>query len=324
MWWIFFNFNILKISSNLNSSYKVTNQIYSKLWKRTIGGRYCIGYINDCLFDIKNISNQNPFLFRVGGENTSDNNIAYSITKQKYYTLPKLNCNRTCFHSLVYSNKNGLYCIGGWESNKLEQLLLNEKDDNKYNWKMLSNMKQQTQYATSILIQNNKNEFIITVGGYNDTNNTLDTCEIYDISKQEWKPTKNMNTPRRSCGVTEWKQKNKVIVVGGDDYKEYKSSEWYDCNKDQWYKLPSTNTPHEYNPCVNMQYSSSSFSTNNGIVVVLGNNGRFGDKKDWGHFEFYDERDASNKWQIGEEIPQILGFDDKIYNNTYFEQILSL
>ena len=45
-------------------------------------------------------------------------------------------------------------------------------------------------------------------------------------------------------------------------------------------------------------------------------------KKDWGSIEFYDERDSSNKWQIGEEIAQILNFDDKVYNNTQFQQIL--
>ena len=49
----------------------------------------------------------------------------------------------------------------------MEQLCLNEKDEKKYKWNILPNMKQKRVYPTSILIQNNQNQFIITIGGYN-------------------------------------------------------------------------------------------------------------------------------------------------------------
>ena len=109
------------------------------------------------------------------------------------------------------------------------------------------------------------------------------------------------------------KHKNKVIVVGGCDKEAEKSSEWYDFDKAKWYYLPSTNTPHRYNPCL---------SNNNGILVVLGDDGTTYKKQDWGSIEFYDERDSSNKWQTGKQIAQSLNFDGKKYNTT-FEQILS-
>ena len=185
---------ICEISSDRNSLHKLTNQIYSPLWKESIGARYCIANINHSLFGNKNISNQNPFLFRVGGRDTPDN-VAYSITNQKHYALPKLNCHRWD-HSLIYSTKNGLYCIGGMEcdnnwkpSNKIEQLDINGKDDNKNKWNVLSNMKKQRALTTSILMQNKENEFIITIGGH-------EISEIYDISKQQWKTTTNMNDTR--------------------------------------------------------------------------------------------------------------------------------
>ena len=89
---------------------------------------------------------------------------------------------------------------------------------------------------------------LIVAGGWSKKKKNLQTAEIYDMTTNQWQYIAPMNVPRSRCVAMEWTSIDRVGVIGGWG-NDTKVVEYYDSNKNQWYRLPDLKHEHIYPSC---------------------------------------------------------------------------
>ena len=167
----------------------------------------------------------------------------YSIeidTSSKQSTIKRFNVERYSWQTVLSSHGgcredscvvaagNHLYVCGGRLEDDFEFLTKAERFDTVENkWEEIANMQQARGYACGVTTEGK----IFVAGGREDRRSVsvLKTCEMYNISTNEWQFIGSLNVPREDC----WMMclKGTLYVLGGNSLL---SVECYDPAEDKW------------------------------------------------------------------------------------------
>ena len=101
----------------------------------------------------------------------------------------------------------------------------------------------------------NINDEIFVLGGY-DGHDTLRTCEVYNMGRNEWTSIEPMHTARSNAGAAYMNRK--IYVIGGWDGVSLNSVEYYDLVTHEWIRITSLPRPTTGIRCgILVQQSSS-------------------------------------------------------------------
>ena len=171
----------------------------------------------------------------------------YSIemdTSSKQSTIKRLSVERLSWQTVLSSHSgcraascvvaagNHLYVCGGWMNG--EYVTKAERFDTVENkWEEIANMQQARGYACGVTTEGK----IFVAGGYEGGSGyVLKTCEMYNISTNEWQFIGSLNVPRENCSMM--CLKGTLYVLGGTDARcqSELSVECYDPTEDKWIK----------------------------------------------------------------------------------------
>ena len=162
---------------------------------------------------------------------------------------------------IVWSNKRGLYSIGGKNVEKRIYHLVNfgEIDET---WNETIKSMDIPKIWTSATFFDNDDKLII-VGGYPETMRYLtDDVVIYDFNTKKWQKGKSCINRKGGSGICYDKNSSNIYVCGGTK-DGYKIAEYYNIEKNQWYQLPDMNKGSNWYPAVwktnNLLYIASIF-----------------------------------------------------------------
>ena len=249
------------------------------------------------------------------GAGTTNRVDALNINTGDWITsLPSLKTRRYGA-SAVYSEKHGMFVIGGKDDQK--ELSVVEQWDiprGEREWRCLPRMSM-SRYSPSCGIYSHRgSEWIVVAGGYAQKH-VLKSCELYNVKKRQWTPIKDLNVKRYAAGCAVWKRAQSapsIVVGGGFNSAACKSVEEYDVHKQQWYRLPDTNAEHRCNPSlwVGKEYGRL-FSPFCGLLCIAGNKWEI-ERRGCieGTIEFYDPREWRQQWFIAEHLSHILRNND--------------
>ena len=133
-------------------------------------------------------------------------------------------------HSCVVAAGNHLYVCGGLLDN--DSVTKAERFDTVENkWEEIANMQQARGWACGVTTEG---KIFVAGGRKSGLGDVLKTCEMYNISTNEWQFIGSLNVPREDC----WMMclKGTLYVLGGtDDYGDsLLSVECYDPAEDKW------------------------------------------------------------------------------------------
>ena len=133
-------------------------------------------------------------------------------------------------HSCVVAAGNHLYVCGGFlEGDFLAKAERFDTVENK--WQEIANMQQARGYACGVTTEGK----IFVAGGRKDWESVLKTCEMYNISTNEWQFIGSLKVPREDCSMMCLKET--LYVLGGIDFERSQMSvECYDPTEDKWIK----------------------------------------------------------------------------------------
>ena len=112
--------------------------------------------------------------------------------------------------------------------------------------------------ATLTLLNSGK---VLAAGGIGESQQFIDTCEVFDPLSESWSSTGSFNTARRGHTAIVLNNGN-VLVVGGEN--AYSSCEIFDPIAGQWTATNSLNNGRSYHTCTRLS---------DGNVVVIGGDG---------------------------------------------------
>ena len=183
------------------------------------------------------------------------NNYTLNDNKEKiniyYWKLPLFSDNVMGSH-VLYSQKYGLISIGNYKE-KINGLNIldfnqyhydddknkNKNNDTKWKWNEM-NMERQRPQPSAAWINDNK---FLCCGGYQHYHDT----DLYDFENKKWTKLSNTQFTTRRSGICVDKLINKRVYIGGG-WDLPKKFEYYDINKNKWFKLPKTDGQHKYHP----------------------------------------------------------------------------
>ena len=140
-------------------------------------------------------------------------------------------------HSCVVAAGNHLYVCGGFlEGDFLAKADRFDSVENK--WQEIANMQQARGYACGVTTEGK----IFVAGGRKDWESVLKTCEMYNISTNEWQFIGSLKVPREDCSMM--CLKGTLYVLGGVDIERSQLNvECYDPTEDKW--IEKTTIPVE-------------------------------------------------------------------------------
>ena len=169
----------------------------------------------------------------------------YSIemdTSSKQSTIKRLSVERFSWQTVLSSHEgcreascvvaagNHLYVCGGSLDN--EFVTKAERFDTVENkWEEIANMQQARGHACGVTTEG---KIFVAGGNGGVSGDVLETCEMYNISTNEWQFIGSLNVPREDCSMT--CLKGILYVLGGtdDDCQSELSVECYDPAEDKW------------------------------------------------------------------------------------------
>ena len=178
----------------------------------------------------------------------------YSIeidTSSKQSTIKRLNVERCSWQTVMSSHEgcrgascvvaagNHLYVCGGRLEN--EFVTKAERFDTVENkWEEIANMQQARAYACGVTTEG---KIFVAGGREGGLGYVMKTCEMYNISTNEWQFIGSLNVPREDCRMM--CLKGTLYVLGGTDgqYQRELSVECYDPKEDKW--IEKTTIPVE-------------------------------------------------------------------------------
>ena len=176
----------------------------------------------------------------------------YSIeinTSLKQSTIKRFNVERCSWQTVLSSHEgcrvdscvvaagNHLYVCGGFlEGDFLAKADRFDSVENK--WQEIANMQQARGYACGVTTEGK----IFVAGGRKDWESVLKTCEMYNISTNEWQFIGSLKVPREDCSMM--CLKGTLYVLGGVDIERSQLNvECYDPTEDKW--IEKTTIPVE-------------------------------------------------------------------------------
>ena len=210
---------------------------------------------------------------------------------------------------------NCIYCFGGRDKheNVLDSMYIFNLD--KFEWEYNKKHMPKPKYSFGLCAVPENN--IVICGGYN-SGKELNSCEVYDIKKNEFKSIDKMNKNRWGMGSC-WIDLYKRVIIGGGigriNRAEY-TCEIYDSEKDIWC-LINKEFKHSHS-MPNMSVDRE----NNNIIYISGNGTRFShDTITESYIESLDLRCTNNGWTIVDDksTRQLFGFqcDDQCFFQTH-------
>jgi len=189
-------------------------------------------------------------------------------------------------------------------------------------WKPLAPLNKKRECCAAVTIENK----VFVFGGWNKDDNELNSCEMCDVSlnnymNSRWTNLPNMKYRKQDNGIKYFASEKKIILVGGrnnnnnnNDNTAPKTIELYDLNKSQFIEYPQTQESHEHPAIV---------IPNLNLIYVIGNTGRNNNnsRNPWGIIEFYDIR--NKKWNSGNELSNVLQIPYEDTKKRYFRCMLN-
>lgn len=148
-----------------------------------------------------------------------------------------------------------LYCLGGLladddeatsqvtVSSTMETLEIGTDSE----WRVMpSSMTVPRMHPGAVAFSEGLQHFILVAGGRDSSSahrHELDSCELYSVENDVWKPCQPMRIPRFACGLVYVPSIHSVIVVGGFDGQKNRNEwtrtcEMYDIETNEWIDLP--------------------------------------------------------------------------------------
>ena len=141
-----------------------------------------------------------------------------------------VSCHEGCrVGSCVVAAGNHLYVCGGWlEDDFLTKAERFDTVDTK--WEEIAKMQQKRGYACGVTTEGK----IFVAGGKESWKSCLKTCEMYNISTNEWQFIGSLKVPREDGSMV--CLKGTLYVLGGtdDSWRRKLSVECYDPTEDKW------------------------------------------------------------------------------------------
>lgn len=153
--------------------------------------------------------------------------------------------------NIIYAEKTEDYILGGYNpftNQYLNTTFVVNTTTNTLNHK--AHMSEKRCWFGAIRFIKSGKMYIFVAGGYNDAQGSLDTCEIYDESNNQWSPAAPMNFKRTKTKLLliTLNSKDYIVAVGGyeekidkcgNKIKHYHSKiELYDFDNDEWIVFP--------------------------------------------------------------------------------------
>ena len=145
-------------------------------------------------------------------------------------------------YSCVVAAGDCMYVLGGEPSPQNSKggkcVAEAERFDTVHNkWEQIADMQQERGYAFGVATQGK----IFVAGGYGKRNKPLKSCEVYNISTNEWQFIGNLNVPRVLGSIV--CVNGTLYVLGGSSHHELESPEYtverYDPTINEWAKKSS-------------------------------------------------------------------------------------
>ena len=142
-------------------------------------------------------------------------------------------------YSCVVAAGDCMYVLGGEPlQQELEYVAKAERFDTVHNkWEEIADMQQERGFACGVATQGK----IFVAGGEGGVDKQLNSCEVYNISTNEWQFIGNLNVPRL-CGSMVCVN-GTLYVLGGITYRFFVSPEYtvesYDATINEWAKKTS-------------------------------------------------------------------------------------
>ena len=164
-------------------------------------------------------------------------------TSSKQSTIKEFNVERCSWQTVLSSHEgcreascvvaagSHLYVCGGWfEGDCVAKAERFDTVENK--WEEIANMQQARGYACGVAT----GEKIFVAGGRKDGVSVSKTCEMYNISTNEWQFIGSLKVPREDCRMM--CLRGTLYVLGGTDEHGLSqlSVECYDPTEDKWIK----------------------------------------------------------------------------------------
>ena len=224
----------------------------------------CIGYNISSMLSV-NASKYNTAIFHCGGSGNNDQRCEaivfhsdqLQIPSKEHediefmrFTLPDLP-QATWGNNNVYSNKYGLFSVGGQPSGN-GVFNLKNASDGKMEWNKLKNKMKNQHYYPSVCMINDEKLFV--AAGDNNSNVSMDAIdskvEICNLENGEWSQLADCRIKRSIAGIFYDSIQDTVYLGGGNGNLYYSSVECYDINKNVWSLLPNCNLKHEWSPAI--------------------------------------------------------------------------
>ena len=213
-------------------------------------------------------------------------------------TLPNLP-KATFANDTVFSNKYGLFSVGGRSSGN-EVYNLQKRSNARMKWKKLKNEMKSEHYYPSVCIINDNQLFV--AAGYN--NNSFDArhlcskVEICNLENGEWSQLTDCRIKRCIAGIFYDSVEDSVYLGGGD----CSSVECYDMNKNIWTSLPDCNFEHKWSPVL--------WKDDNILYIA---------SIDANRMEFIDLRESNASWTVKHEFDELFntGFNYTSVQNSW-------
>ena len=160
-------------------------------------------------------------------------------------------------NATVYSNKHGLFSVGGKPSSKEleasnfkttagnEVFNLQKRSNGKMEWKQMKKMKNEHYYPSACMINDEK---LFVAAGFGSAGGVKrDTkIEMCDVETGEWTQLTDCKLEKSGAGIF-YDSIQDTVYLGGSNYT---SVECYDLNKNKWSLLPECNLVHTCNPAI--------------------------------------------------------------------------
>eukprot|EP01084_Bolivina_argentea_P056111 102725_1 len=226
-----------RITAALSSQFDVNS--YNKMFEKMKKWNYVIFKVGG--YDAQNDNSTNCCnAIIMNRYKTSNDNIAFNVK------LPNFISN-IYGNSLLFSRQHGLISIGGRTQSPIAKLSFSGMLD----WEKMKSVSNIHIAATMI----NKDRILIVngckLGIYSNQSHPgqVNAVQIFDMKKNRFCYASNSCYSRCSSGIYHDELAHKVYVGGGCFQERIvKYMEYYDVNRNKWYKLPQTSMKHGNTP----------------------------------------------------------------------------
>ena len=193
------------------------------------------------------------------------------------WELPKLT-HKVHGNTLLFdAHSKTLYSIGGYESNKVFALHLDEQENEdlvEWKWKELPPMKCARYNPSCTLITNpfdkkDEEQQLLVIGGRSRRDKGKNAVEVFDLKRNKWSELETkapFSCPNLYRGGIYYDEKAQRVYIGGGQMDLASARMHYlDLKTMEWEYLPNTNWTHNFSPIL--------WKDHNEILYITSTNG---------------------------------------------------